>query len=195
MPPRFELIAFWMAEADEPFFVMGTSFGGHVAREVALLAPERVRGVWIMGAGAGAPADPAGARERSDLLRSGKAEEVYRKFFETVTHLPGPRGEAAAEKFLEMARRCDPEQVALQNDALATRLDRWNDLHRIAMPALLLWGRHDKFSPAADGLRMARLMSKARFVEFTECGHLPTLEAPKETIGAARHWLVSVLAG
>jgi pimeloyl-ACP methyl ester carboxylesterase len=184
-----------MAEADRPGFVMGTSFGGHVAREAALLAPERVKGVWIMGAGAGAPADPAGGRERGVLLRSGGAEEVYRRFAETVTHLPGPRGETAAAKFLEMARRCDPERVALQNDALAARPDRWHDLAGITMPALLLWGGHDQFSPAADGLHMARLMPKARFEEIPNCGHLPTLEAPEETIAAARLWLISALAG
>jgi pimeloyl-ACP methyl ester carboxylesterase len=183
-----------LAEAEGPVFFAGTSFGGHVAREAALLAPEHVRGVWIMGAGAGAPADPAGARERSALLRSGRAEEVYRRFAETVTHLPGPRGEAASAAFLKMAKRCDPERVALQNDALAARTDRWNDLGRISAPALLLWGAHDKFSPAADGLRMAGLMPNARFVEIPDCGHLPSLEAPDETIEAARHWLLGVLA-
>jgi pimeloyl-ACP methyl ester carboxylesterase len=194
-PTLAQCAAQLLADAEGPMFVMGTSFGGHVAREAALLAPDRIRGVWIMGAGAGAPADPAGARERGALLRGGQAEEVYRRFFETVTHLPGPHGQASAEKFLEMARRCDPERVALQNDALVARPDRWDDLHRIAMPALLLWGRHDKFSPAADGLRMAGLMPKARFVEIAECGHLPSLEAPEETIDAARHWLLSTLAG
>ena len=190
-----ECVSQVMAQSEEPAFVMGTSFGGHVAREAALLAPERVRGVWIMGAGAGAPADPAGGHQRGELLRGGKAEEVYRRFFETVTHLPGPRGEAAAAKFLEMARRCDPERVAVQNDALTARPDRWNDLARIAVPALLLWGRHDQFSPAADGLRMAGLMPQARFVEVADCGHLPSLEAPRETVDAARQWLPSALAG
>ena len=30
---------------------MGTSFGGRVAREIALAAPGRVKGLWVIGAG------------------------------------------------------------------------------------------------------------------------------------------------
>jgi pimeloyl-ACP methyl ester carboxylesterase len=182
-------------EIDEPAFVVGTSFGGHVAREMALLAPQRMRGVWVMGAGAGAPADPTSGIARGKLLRSGREEEVYQNFARMVTHLSGPRGKEAADAFLAMARRCDPLKVAVQNDALLVRPDRWNDLARIAAPALLLWGVHDRFSPPADGLRMAGLMPNARFVQVPDCGHLPSLEAPEETIAVARHWLMSILAG
>lgn len=183
-----------LAQAPREFLVMGTSFGGHVARETALLAPERVRGVWIIGAGPGAPANSRAGIERGEMLRDGRQEEVYRNFARTVTHLAGPRGAAAADKFLAMARRGDPEQAAIQNDALVSRPDRWIDLARIAAPALLLWGVHDQFAPAADGLRMAGLIPNARFVEIAECGHLPSLEAPEETLGAARHWLAEILA-
>jgi pimeloyl-ACP methyl ester carboxylesterase len=190
-PTLAQCAARLLAQVEGPIFIMGTSFGGHVAREVALAAPERVRGVWIIGAGPGAPASPRAGIERGEMLRDGRHEEVYQNFARTVTHLPGPRGQAAADKFLEMARRSDPQQVAIQNDALVARPDRWNDLGRIMAPALLLWGAHDQFSPAADGLRMAGLMPNARYVEIADCGHLPSLEAPGETIAAARHWLMS----
>lgn len=176
-------------EVNGDFIVMGTSFGGHVAREVALAAPERVRGLWIVGAGPGAVASPQAALERSAKLRGGQAEDVYQQFTKMITHLPGPRGQWAADEFLAMARRQDPLKVALQADALATRPDRWNDLGRIACPTLLLWGVHDQFAAAADALRMAGLIPSARYVEIAECGHLPTLEAPAEVIDAARHWL------
>jgi pimeloyl-ACP methyl ester carboxylesterase len=118
-PTLGECVEQVLAEAEGQFFVMGTSFGGHVARETALLAAERVRGVWIIGAGPGAPANQAAGIERGEMLRGGREDEVYRNFASTVTHLPGRRGAAAAAKFLEMARRRDPEQVAIQNDALA----------------------------------------------------------------------------
>ena len=88
-----------------------------------------------------------------------------------------------------MAQRCDPLDVALRAEALNVRRDRWGDLHRIACVALLLWGRHDRFSSSADGLHMAGLIPKSRYVEIPDCGHLPSLEAPEEVIDAARHWL------
>jgi pimeloyl-ACP methyl ester carboxylesterase len=181
-----------LGEVEGVFIVMGTSFGGHVAREVALAAPERIKGLWIIGAGAGGIANPQAGRERSAKLRGGQAEEVYQQFYKIITHLPGERGPEAADRFLAMARRGDQQKIARQSDALAVRPDRWNDLSRIACPTLLLWGVHDQFSPAADALRMAGLIPHARYVEIADCGHLPTLEAPEEVIEAARHWLADM---
>lgn len=179
-------------DVDGDFIIMGTSFGGHVARETALTAPERVKGLWIIGAGAGAVVSPQAGLERGAKLRDGRAEEVYRQFAQTITHLPGEHGQGAADRFLAMARRADPRKVALQSDALAVRADRWSDLSRIGCPSLLMWGVHDQFSPAADGLRMAGLIPHARYVEIAECGHLPTLETPEEVVEAARHWLADL---
>ena len=181
-----------LSAVEGDFIVMGTSFGGHVAREVALAAPERVKGLWIVGAGAGAIANPQAGLERSARLRGGREEEVFQQFYKMITHLPGERGQWAADEFLAMARRSDPKKIALQADALALRPDRWNDLDRIACPTLLLWGVHDQFAAASDALRMAGLIPEARYVEIAECGHLPSLETPEEFLGAGQHWLADI---
>jgi pimeloyl-ACP methyl ester carboxylesterase len=181
-----------LSEVDGDFIVMGTSFGGHVAREVALCAPGRVKGLWIIGAGPSAVANPQAGLERGAKLRDGRQEEVYQQFYKAVTYLPGERGQEGADRFLAMARRSDPRKVALQADALASRPDRWNDLGRIACPTLLLWGVHDQFAPATDALRMAGLIPHARYVEIAQCGHLPSLEVPDEFVAAARHWLADI---
>ena len=181
-----------LSEVAGAFIVMGTSFGGHVAREVALMAPERVKGLWIIGAGPGAVANRQAGLERSAKLRGGQEEEVYQQFYRMISYLPGERGQWAADEFLRMARRSDPQNVALQADALASRTDRWKDLGRIACPTLLLWGVHDQFAPAADALRMAGLIPQARYVEIADCGHLPSLEAPEEFVAAAQHWLADI---
>jgi pimeloyl-ACP methyl ester carboxylesterase len=56
----------------------------------------------------------------------------------------------------------------------------------------MLWGVHDRFSPAADGLRMAAAMPNGRYVELADCGHLPSLEYPEETAAAIAHWMADV---
>src|SRR5262245_37254369 len=61
-------------QAPREFVVLGTSFGGRVALELALGAPERVKGLWIIGAGPGPVADPVAGRERSARLRGGEFE-------------------------------------------------------------------------------------------------------------------------
>ena len=45
--------------APEKFVILGTSFGGRVALETALAAPDRVEGLIVIGASAGPSPDPA----------------------------------------------------------------------------------------------------------------------------------------
>ena len=179
-----------LARAPEKFLIGGTSFGGHVAREVALAAPDRVTGLMIIGAGAGAASNPAGGVKRSERLRAGDHEGLIRDMAETITSPASPQGAAAKQAFIEMGQSANPETIARHNDALTLRPDRWNDLESITCPSLLLWGRDDRYSPSTDGLRMSGLMPKARFVELEDVGHLPSLEAPEETADAVRHWLM-----
>lgn len=171
------------------FIVLGTSFGGRVALELALAAPERVKGLWVIGSGSSPAADPAAGRLRSARLRGGEFEAAIRELATMAVHLPGPNGPAARDASLRMMRRQGAELMARQSDAMATRGDVTVRLGEIACPALMLWGSKDQFSASRDGLTLAASMPRARFVEIPDCGHFPTLEAPGETVDAARHWL------
>jgi pimeloyl-ACP methyl ester carboxylesterase len=179
-------------QAPATFIIAGTSFGGHVARETALLAPERVAGLIIMGAAAGAAVDPAGGRRRSQRLRNGERDELIAEMASTITSPASPQSASARAAFVAMGRTMDAEIIARQNDALVIRPDRWADIARIVSPTLLLWGRDDRYSSSMDGLRMSAIMPNARFVELEDVGHLPTLEAPDETAGVIRHWLMDI---
>lgn len=178
-----------LSQAPEEFVVLGTSFGGRVALETALAAPRRVRGLWIIGAGAGPVADPAGGRRRSQRLRSAEFEAVIAELADRAVHLPGHNGIASRNTALAMMRRMGPELMASQSDAMAARGDVTARLGELVCPALMLWGSKDQFSSAREGLALAVALPNARFVEIPDCGHLPTLEAPGETLDAARHWL------
>ena len=79
--------------------------------------------------------------------------------------------------------------MARQSDAMAGRGDVALRLSEITCPALMLWGEKDQFSEPREGLRLAQTLVNARYVEIPDCGHFPTLEAPEETLDAARHWL------
>jgi pimeloyl-ACP methyl ester carboxylesterase len=179
-----------LEQAPEQFLIGGTSFGGHVAREVALAATDRVGGLMIIGAGAGPAANPAGGLKRSERLRGGDHDGLIRDMAETITAPASPCGLQAKQAFIRMGLNANPETIARHNDALTIRPDRWGDIENITCPSLLLWGRDDRYSPSTDGLRMSGLMPKARFVELEDVGHLPTLEAPEETADAVRHWLM-----
>ena len=181
-----------LAQAPEEFAVLGTSFGGRVAVELALAAPERVKGLVVIGAGPGPVADIVAGRRRSERLRGGEFEQVVTEMADIISHMPGPNGASAREAFIEMCRIQGEQLMARQSDALAKRIDLKPRLKDIACPALLLWGANDQFSPAGDGLKMSSLVGRGRYVELAECGHFPTLEYPDETAAAITHWLVDM---
>lgn len=171
------------------FIILGTSFGGRVALEVALASPQRVKGLVVIGSGAGPVADPAAGLKRSAMLRAGELEQVAAEMGAIISHMPGSNGPATRAAFIAMMRTQGADFIARQADALAKRVDLWPRLHEIGCPALMLWGAHDQFSPAADGQRMASQMPHGRYVELADCGHFPTLEYPRETAAALLRWL------
>jgi len=61
-------------------------------------------------------------------------------------------------------------------DALSARY------REIAVPTLLLWGRHDRVVPLAIGRRLARALPDAVLVVLEACGHLPAEERPGASI-------------
>jgi pimeloyl-ACP methyl ester carboxylesterase len=181
-----------LAQAPERFVILGTSFGGRVALATALAAPERVRGLVVIGSGAGPVADPRAGLRRSERLRAGEAEQVAAEMGDMIAHMEGPNGPATRAAFIEMCGDVGPGVMTRQSDALAHRADLWPRLAEVGCPALLLWGALDKFSPASDGLRMAAAMPKGRYVEIADCGHFPTLEYPDESAAAIDHWMEDV---
>ncbi len=190
---RFEkMVADVLKQAPDQFAILGTSMGGRLALEVALAAPERVTGLCVIGAGAGPVADQAAGLRRSARIRKGEMKHVIAEMAEMVAHLPGPRGPATRQAFVDMAMAFDVDHLALQSDALAHRVDRWDELENVEALTLCLWGEHDKFSPGDDGLRMAEAVDIGSFIEFPNCGHFPTLEYPEEATEAIMMWLEDI---
>lgn len=187
-----DCVAQVLAQAPEQFIVLGTSFGGRVAMEVALAAPERVKGLVVIGSSAGPTPDRAAGLRRSQRLRGGEFETVVGEMAAMIAHLPGPDGPAARDAFVAMAHRQGAEVAARQSDALAWREDIHPRLGEISCPALMLWGTEDQFVAAKEGLRLSMAVPHGRYAEIPECGHLPSLEAADETADTIRNWLADV---
>jgi len=156
-----------LVQSPPRFVLAGTSYGGSLALEVALAAPDRVLGLWLMGCNPEAPRDPEGA----DRLRQ----------------------RVQAGEFL--ARRLGAETFLRQHATLFGRPDRRGDLARIECPTLLTWGREDAFSDVGPASLMASRIPDADLVVLDACSHLPTLEQPAATTKVARAWLERIEAG
>ena len=178
-----------LAQAPEKFIILGTSFGGRVALEVTFAAPQRVQGLVVIGAGAGVAADPSAGMRRAERSRGAEFGNVVTEMADMVSHMRGPNGPKTRASFVTMAHELGGALLARQSEALAKRLDLWPRLSEVICPSLMLWGKEDQFSPAADGLKLSTALPHARYAEISECGHFPSLEAPEETADILLHWL------
>jgi pimeloyl-ACP methyl ester carboxylesterase len=164
--------------------VAGTSFGGWVAAELAVLAPERIERLVLVDAiGLRIPEAPI-----ADMFAMGP-EQIAAALF----HDP----EAAAAM---LAVEPDMEQrLALYRDQTAFARFAWkpfcNDpklagrLHRITAPTLCLWGEHDPVVPRVHGERYAELIAGARLEIVPDTAHSPLLERPQATVAAIADFL------
>ena len=178
-----------LEQAPEKFIILGTSFGGRVALEVAFAAPQRIQGLVVIAAGAGVAADPSAGFRRAERLRCSEFDNMVTELADMIFHLPGANGPKARTSFITMAHEMGGALMARQSEALAKRKDLTPRLGEITCPSLMLWGREDQFSAAAEGLKLSTALLHGRYAEISECGHFPSLEAPEETADVILHWL------
>jgi pimeloyl-ACP methyl ester carboxylesterase len=64
---------------------------------------------------------------------------------------------------------------------------------RIRIPVLLLWGRHDRIVPLAQGERLHGAILGARLEVIEECGHNPQEEKPNEAFRIISGFILGIL--
>ena len=171
--PRLEdSVADILARAPARFVLVGTSYGGNLAMEVALAAPGRVTALCLMGCNPAAP-QPGGPDLAAGLEATPDA--VIDRLAGLVVHREAV---AAAAAFKSMAQRVGGAAAAAQARALGVRREATTRLVSLTMPALVLWGEEDALVPVAVGRALAAALPHARFEVLKGCGHLPTLEQP-----------------
>jgi pimeloyl-ACP methyl ester carboxylesterase len=164
-----------LADAPDKFVLVGTSYAGNLALEIAIAAPERVAALWLMGCNPAA-AEPGGPDLPGGLTATPDA--VIDMLGGIIAH---PDNQAAAATFKEMAHRIGGAAGALQATALGARADAVPRLGALTMPALVLWGADDALVPVGVGKALADHLPHAHFHVLPACGHLPTLEKPEES--------------
>jgi pimeloyl-ACP methyl ester carboxylesterase len=167
----------------EPIVLGGLSMGGYVALDLVVRHPRRVRGLILIDTRAAADA-PAAARNREDLARmveeSGSVEPVVEgmlpRLFSETTRL---RRAEVIGPIRDAMLNTPPRAVAGALRGMAGRRDRTEDLHRIAVPALVLVGADDVITPPAEAQAMAALLPDAQLQVIADAGHLAPVENPE----------------
>jgi pimeloyl-ACP methyl ester carboxylesterase len=171
----------------------GLSMGGQIVMEAHRLFPHRIRGLVLADTSPVAETDE-GRRARNEmadrLLREGMApyaEEVLHKM--VAPHNVGP-----AREVLAMMRTTPPEGAAAALRGRAERPDYVASLARAAVPALIVVGSQDEFTPLRDAELMHERIPDATLAVIDGAAHMPNLERPAEFNAALQRFLDAIPA-
>jgi pimeloyl-ACP methyl ester carboxylesterase len=186
----YDLVHLYLAYLDTlpsgPLTLMGLSFGGWLAAEIAVKAGRRIDTLILVDALGIKVSD----RETPDIL------DVFNAHPDEVTARSWHDAQTFAPRF-----------DALEDEELVTRARNWEALARygfhpymhnpqlkrwlgnIRARTLVLWGAADGVVRPAYGEAYAKLIPGARFETISEAGHHPEIERPESLAARVRDFL------
>ena len=166
-PTMAEWAASVAGESDGELAVVGASMGGYCALALAALAPERVRGLLLVGArpDADSPERRAGRADTIELIRREGPDGLWR-FMEPKLFAD----KANADPSL-MFR--DPDVLIGALEAIRDRPDSTQLARDFSGPLQFVVGEHEAFVTADE-------LSEFDIQEVADSGHLVNLERPDE---------------
>ena len=184
--PRYRdhLLAYFDAVGIEKAHIGGESLGGWVGGRAAIDAPDRVASLQLLCAG-GTVANPEvmeRIRTSTRLAVETDDVELTRKRMRLLMHDPADATEELVAIRHEIYHR--PEFVANIDNLLClqdleTRLRNIlqpEDLAKIAVPTLVVWGRNNPFGETPEADAMHANIPGSEMVLFDDCGHWPQHE-------------------
>ena len=171
---------------DHRFAVIGHSFGGLAAIEMAHLKPGRVAALALVDVPMQLPG----------LARLTAAPLLGEAIFRVPTYAPASR--TAVKLYLTWlfgdSHRLNPEIVDAYSNA-SSRPNYWETmlsgvrgiagwdghgrLSQLEPPALVVWGEKDPMFPVSLGKKLAKAIPGAELVVLPGCGHSPAEESPQ----------------
>ena len=170
----------------------GNSLGGLVATRIALDHPDRVASLFLLDPAGVEPPDPSPFREmlaegENPLIPTTEAgyDSLTALAFNDPPDLPWPAGEVLAREYAERA----PKNRQIWRDVNSPPLIVTNELPRLAMPVLLLFGADDRIIDPSSAEVWAEQVPDIRVVVLPGVGHAPMLEVPRSTARYYRDFL------
>jgi pimeloyl-ACP methyl ester carboxylesterase len=184
--------------------VVGNSMGGLVALQLALSRPERVSALALVSsAGLGREVHPAIANLSAPMYGDtavawartplGALQRLAMRsalLFYCPMRIPQPWLSEQYE--LALLPHFLPATLAFlrtQLDVSGQRRVLLDELPRLQMPTLVVWGNEDPVFPLEQASRAADRLRSASVTVIPECGHLPQVEQPRRFAEAVEDFL------
>jgi pimeloyl-ACP methyl ester carboxylesterase len=183
-----DLLAILDQEQAESAWLAGGSAGGGLALDTALLAPDRIAGLVLIGtavSGAPEPAQLDPDTQRFDTLldaatAAGDQDEVNR--LETWLWLDGPAQAEGRVGGEARALALDMNAIILGNagreDEGDSGVDAWHRLDEVQVPVTVACGGFDVPFIISRSRELAGLLPSGRYRELPGMAHQPYLEDP-----------------
>lgn len=173
----YDLVRLYLALLDdlalEAVTLVGLSFGGWLAAEMAVACPHRLARLVLVDA-VGIKISGPDTPDILDVFNASPAEVRRRSWHEPQKWAPDYDA-MENEALVAHARNRDALCLyAWQPYMYNPQLKRW--LGRIAVPTLVLWGASDGVVSPAYGRAYADLIPGARFAAIEAAGHHPEIE-------------------
>lgn len=160
----------------------GVSMGGQIAMEFHLRRPERVRALVL------SDTSPAAETEEGKAFRNSLADRLLAEGMdgytaEVIDKMIAPYNVAGlpdvAAHVTGMMRATAPEGAAAALRGRAERPDYHESLASAAVPALVLVGADDVYTPVAGAEALHALIPHSTLAVVEGAGHLPGVERPE----------------
>jgi pimeloyl-ACP methyl ester carboxylesterase/acyl carrier protein len=165
-----------------PFHVMGCSLGGLVAGEFVLQYPAQCASLTLVGASYQLRGG-SGARLLPEIVR----DELDRVYASGGGSAEGPRAEL--EGLLLRCESMEPRVGLGYLNAWTNRPTLLARLPDIAVPTLVLRGRHDSMVPEKDAHVLYGAIPDAQYAVLDDAGHFPCLTHSAEVHSVLRPFL------
>ena len=183
-PPTVDYVAFAVGLLDGPAAVVGCSFGGRVALEIAGARPDLAGRLVLVAPGLGSTAwsedSQAGFAEEEALLEQGDLAGAAAQ--QARMWLAPDASDEVRELTEAMTVRSYDQQLPVDGEVRAVwpKPSAETRLRELGVPALLVVGDADRAEMVSLAERLADELPDSRLETIAGAGHLPSLERPDE---------------
>jgi pimeloyl-ACP methyl ester carboxylesterase len=178
--------------------LVGNSMGGAVATEAAIVQPERVAALVLLGA-AGLPETEAGGRPLSfrmlawpvigPVLRELPARGRVRTRLREAVYDPSVITDADVDAYYAPLRTVGGANAFLARLRQQTTEDRAARVRTIRAPTLVITGDTDRLVPSATARRYHELIAGSELLVLEQTGHIPQEERPERVVAEVTRWV------